>query len=47
MDNNMITNKTNEKIFSADNTFSNEQITQFLYYFFDEVVKRKNEKTGT
>ena len=44
MDNNMITNKTNEKIFSADNTFSNEQITQFLYYFFDEVVKRKRRK---
>ena len=45
MDNNsMITNKMNEKIFNADNTFSNEQITQFLYYFFDEVVKRKRRK---
>ncbi len=40
----IINKKMDEKIFSADDTFLNEDITQILYYFFDEVVKRKRRK---
>ena len=32
----IINKKMDEKIFSADDTFLNEDITQILYYFFDE-----------
>lgn len=44
MENSNIINKMGEKIFSADNTISRDDITQILYYFFDEVVKRKRKK---
>lgn len=39
--NNVITDKMDEKIYSANDTISKEDITHILYYFFDEVVKRK------
>ena len=40
---NMITNKMNEKVYSADNSFTKENITEMIYYFFDEIVKRKRK----
>lgn len=38
--------KLNEKVYSARIGDSKEEIVQILYYFFDELVKRKRKKTS-
>ena len=38
------TNKLNEQVYSAKVGDSKEDIIQILYYFFDELVKRKRKK---
>ena len=40
---NRVTEKMLEKVYSADDSFSKEDITHILYYFLDEVVKRKRK----
>ena len=37
----VITNEMKEKVYSTDSSISKEEITNILYYFFDEVVERK------
>lgn len=44
--NNFITEKLNEKVYSANSGDSKENITEILYYFLDELVKRKRKQSN-
>lgn len=44
--NNLITDKLNEKVYSANSGDSKENITEILYYFLDELVKRKRKQSN-
>lgn len=44
--NNLITEQLNEKVYSVDSGNSKENITEILYYFFDEIIKRKQSSNG-
>ena len=41
-----ITEKMDEKIYSANSGDSKENITEILYYFLDELVKRKRKQSN-
>ena len=43
--NNLITDKLNEKVYSANSGDSKENITEILYCFLDELVKRKRKQS--
>lgn len=44
--NDVITEKLEEKIFSANSGNSKDNITEILYYFLDELVKRKRKQSN-
>ena len=44
--NDVITEKLEEKIFSANSGNSKYNITEILYYFLDELVKRKRKQSN-